>query len=214
MKISSIAFQEMAQRERACFINCLSGFKSANLVGTYSQKWDVTNLSVISSCFHLGADPALMGLIIRPHSTDRHTLEYILETGEYTINHVNQAIMHKAHQTSARYPREQSEFEQTGLTPHFEAGHRAPFVQESSIRLGLKLREHLPLKINQTELIIGELTMVFAPLECLSKDGSLHIEKAGSLCVSGLDRYHQTKQLARLSYAKPDRELEDIEDQF
>lgn len=204
--------QAMDQRVRATFVNCLSGFKSANLVGTYSLKHKTTNLSIISSAFHLGAHPALMGFIVRPHSTDRHTLEYILETGEFTLNHVNESIYHQAHQTSARYERDQSEFEMTGLTPFYFENHPAPFVKESNIKIYLKLREHHPLSINQTEMIIAEITHVLAPDEAVYEDGSLNIEKAGTICVSGLDRYHKTSELARLSYAKPDLKLKVIDE--
>jgi flavin reductase (DIM6/NTAB) family NADH-FMN oxidoreductase RutF len=212
MKIVSLPFEQMDQRVRATFINCLSGFKSANLVGTYSLKDQTTNLSMISSAFHLGANPALMGFIVRPHSTDRHTLEYILETQEFTLNHVNEEIVNLAHQTSARYDRGQCEFKMTGLTPLFHQELKAPFVSESNIRMYLKLREHHHLNINKTEMIIGEITHVFAPDDAVLSDGSLNLEQAGTICVSGLDRYHKTQQITRLSYAKPDQPLKEIDE--
>ena len=34
-------------------------------------------------------------------------------------------------------------------------------------------------------------------------DGYVDIEKAGTIAISGLDNYHDTKSIARLSYAKP-----------
>ena len=55
--------------------------------------------------------PALAGMILRPHSVDRHSLEYLLETGVYTLNQVHEGIHAAAHQTSARYPRAVSEFD-------------------------------------------------------------------------------------------------------
>lgn len=83
-------------RTRAHFINSLSGFKSANLIGTQDDQGQ-TNLSIVSSVFHLGANPPLVGMIIRPHSVARHTFENILQTGFYTINQVNQFIYSQAH---------------------------------------------------------------------------------------------------------------------
>ncbi|HBF47730.1 MAG TPA: flavin oxidoreductase, partial [Shewanella frigidimarina] len=47
-------------------------------------------------------------------SVPRHTFENIMQTGLYTINHVNQSIYEQAHQTSARYDKDESEFEATG----------------------------------------------------------------------------------------------------
>ena len=39
----------------------------------------------------------------------------------------------------------------------------------------------------------------------IENDGFIDLEKAGSVTVSGLDSYHVTKKLARLSYAKSDK---------
>ncbi|MGS0728486.1 flavin oxidoreductase, partial [Shewanella sp. 0m-11] len=65
--------EQMEQRVRARLINSLSGFKSANLVATISEDGH-NNVAIISSCFHLGASPALMGMVIRPDSVPRDTL--------------------------------------------------------------------------------------------------------------------------------------------
>jgi hypothetical protein len=63
------------------------------------------------------------------------------------------------------------------------------------------------LKINNTVLIIGEIKEVYFPSECMHKDGFIDIEKANTITCSGLDSYHKTIQLDRLSYAKPDKEI-------
>ena len=94
----------LEKRYRAAFINSLSGFKSANLIGTRSIEAH-TNLSIVSSAIHLGSDPALMGIIFRPDIVERHTLENIRSTGFFTMNHVGASFYDKAHQTSARYDR-------------------------------------------------------------------------------------------------------------
>ena len=65
---------QLPERQRAAFINCLSGFKSANLVGTVSASGQA-NLALVSSVVHLGANPPLLAFISRPPSVDRHTLE-------------------------------------------------------------------------------------------------------------------------------------------
>ena len=70
----------MEQRYRANFINALSGFKSANLIGTISKSGQ-HNLAIVSSVFHIGAHPPLMGMIMRPHTVPRDTLQNIKDTG-------------------------------------------------------------------------------------------------------------------------------------
>ena len=199
----------MSQRYRVNFINSLSGFKSANLVGSVSTEQH-SNLAIISSVFHLGADPALIGFINRPASVERHTLENILGVKHYTINHVNDKIIEQAHQTSARYPREQSEFAATGLTEYWADNINAPFVKESAIKLGIAYQEHHTL-LNQTVMVIGEIIHVEIADEYIHNDGLVDIQSAGTVAVSGLDVYHQPKKIKRLAYAKPDIELKTID---
>ncbi|WP_434928321.1 flavin reductase family protein [Shewanella sp. HL-SH2] len=193
-------------RFRARFINSLSGFKSANLVGTQDAK-GITNLSMISSAFHIGADPALMGMIIRPDGVPRDTLDNIKQTGVYTINQVSAQIYKQAHQTSARYDVGVSEFEQVGLTAEYIDGVAAPFVAQSRLKFSLQVREIIPLAINNTILVIGEISHVLFVEQALKADGYLDIESLETVAVSGLDGYHTTKRLSRLSYAKPDQDL-------
>ena len=160
---------------------------------------------------HLGANPPLVAFIIRPDSVERHTLEYIMETGFYTINHINETIYKKAHQTSARYPGEISEFDATGLNAEFRNDFLAPFVAESHISFGLQFKEKIDIVINGTTLMIGEIRLINFPENCLCEDGFLDIEKAQSITCSGLDSYHKTVRLSRLTYAKPDKEPTEME---
>ncbi|WP_395373052.1 flavin reductase family protein [Marinicella sp. W31] len=199
----------MERIARLKFINCLSGFKSGNLIGT-ADPTGHTNLSIVSSVFHLGANPPLMGMVMRPHTTPRHTWENIQETGFYTINHVHKDITSAAHQTSARYPRETSEFDAVGLTPEYTTTLKAPYVAESQIKIGLSFQHHLPVELNNTLIIIGEIVEVIVPHQTILEDGFLDIEAANTVAVSGLDRYHYTTGIHRLSYAKSDHWPEEL----
>ena len=197
------------QRYRANLINCVSGFKSLNLVGTISSSGE-TNLAVMSQIFHLGADPALMGLIVRPSSVPRHSYENILDTGYYTFNHVNKNIVMQAHQTSARYDRNDSEFKMTGLQEEYMHDFPVPFVKESNIKIGLKLEEEIRIAMNETILLIGSIEVLFVPEVCLQEDGFIDLHEAGTITSSGLDAYFTTSKLMRLSYAKTDKPIEKI----
>ena len=203
LHFSDTDIAQMESRKRAAFMNSLTGFKSASLIGTVDKSGN-TNLSIFSSVTHLGSNPALVGFINRPDTTERHTLENILELGFYTINHIHRGIFAKAHQTAARYSKDISEFEAVALTPEFHLEFPAPFVQESRIKYGLEYVESHPLKINGTILVIGKVVEVILPETCLRTDGSIDVESAETIAISGLDGYHATKRLARLSYAKPD----------
>lgn len=202
----------MAQRVRANFINSLSGFKSGNLIGTRSANskdgtQGIDNLSVVSSVFHIGAHPPLLGMIMRPHTVPRDTLQNIKDTGEYTINHICTSIVEKAHQTSANYDTNLSEFEQLGLTPQISDQVKAPYVLESHIKLGMQVQDIQLLAINQTELVIGQIVEVIVEPQWVSEDGYVDIEAAESIAISSLDSYHSTQRIARYSYAKTNEKL-------
>lgn len=193
---------EMEQRQRAHLINSIGGFKSVALIGSIDLQGQ-TNVAIFSSIVHIGSNPPLLSFIMRPDSVERHTLANILETGFYTINHINAQIYEQAHQTSARYPKSMSEFDATSLTPQFKNEFVAPFVDESQIQLAMEFKERLDITINQTIMIIGEVKAIHFPTDCLAPDGFMNIEKAGTITVAGLDSYHTTQPLQRLPYAKP-----------
>jgi flavin reductase (DIM6/NTAB) family NADH-FMN oxidoreductase RutF len=159
-------------------------------------------LSIVSSVIHLGANPPLVGMIIRPHSVPRHTFENILQTGLYTINQVNQSIYEQAHQTSARYDKDESEFEATGLTPEYLSDFSAPFVKESRLKYSVKLVEHQHLAINGTEFVIGEIVDVYVDDDAVQTDGFIDLHTIDTVAISGLDCYYTGNKLARLPYAK------------
>lgn len=203
-QISHSDILNMQKLERVHFVNSLIGFKSVCLVGTQNCEKQ-TNLSIISSLTHIGSQPPLIALIFRPAIVDRHTLENIIETGFFTVNHIHDDFFHQAHQTSARYDRLISEFDATGLTPVLKNDFFAPFVAESRLQVAVEFRERIDLKINNTVMIIGEVLQVYLPVESLLEDGFIDLEKAGSITCSGLDSYHKTERIDRLSYAKPDK---------
>lgn len=203
MHLDSASIEAMPSRERAALINSLSGFKSANLVGTADADGHC-NLAIMSSVVHLGSHPPLLALIIRPGGEERHTLSNILRSGHYSINHVAADMVDAAHQTAARYPRDISEFEATGLTPQWWDDFPAPLVAEAHVQLAMQLREHQLLEINGTHMVIGEVVQARFPDGCRNEDGSLNLAAAGTVALTGLDSYHRADLMKRMAYAKPD----------
>ena len=209
LNFNSESIMSLDKNKRVQLINSLGGFKSVSLIGTSDLEGN-TNLAIFSSIFHIGANPPLIGLIFRPSPPERNTYNNIIDTGFYTINHINESIYRQAHQTSARYDQTESEFEITNLKPEYKDNFFAPYVAESNIQLGIEFKETITIPINNTTMIIGEITQIYIPENCLSEDGFVDIEKANSITCSGLDSYHKTVQLDRLSYAKPNQEITSI----
>jgi len=192
----------MDKRRRTNLINSLSGYKSANLLGSINAQQQ-TNLALMSSVFHIGANPPLMGCLLRPHTVPRHSLENIVEMECFTLNSVTKSIYKQAHQTSARYARDQSEFEAVGLTPEYSDVIRAPYVSQSPVQIGLSLVETQILAMNETVLVIGEIKEIRLADNLIADDGHLTLGEAELVTISGLDEYHLPESLGRLPYPKP-----------
>lgn len=187
---------------RANFINSLTGFKSVNLIGTINKVSQV-NLAIFSSIVHIGSDPPLVGYINRPLKAAPHTLANIQSTNVYTINHIHPSFLIKAHQTSAKYEAGISEFEKVGLTPEFNENIAAPFVKESLIKFALSLQEIIPIKLNDTFLVIGKVISVNIHQDAIADDGFIQLDKVNSICSNGIDGYYKTELIDRYQYAKP-----------
>lgn len=191
---------------RLKLINSLSGFKSVNLIGTTDGKGH-ENLAIFSSVVHVGSNPPLLGCIMRPVTVPRHTYRNIQETGWYTINHVSRSIYEQAHQTSGKYRRDLSEFEQCKMTPFYTEKCTAPYVKEASIRMGMKLEEEHHIEANGTIFLVGSIQELRIPEESLREDGALDIEASGTITLSGLGTYHTTQKMDRLPYVRVDEKL-------
>jgi flavin reductase (DIM6/NTAB) family NADH-FMN oxidoreductase RutF len=211
MKLNNIEIKALEQRYRANLINSITGFKSINLLGTKSEK-GALNLAIFSQVFHVGANPPLMGVLFRPESElgGNHSLNNLRKTGFFTLNHITSDFYKQAHQTSARYAEDVSEFDAVGLTPYFSENFFAPYVQQSPIKIGLKKEEEIPLIINGTTLIIASIQELIVEDKFIKADGFADLHEAGSITCNGLDAYLTTEKLGRFSYAKPDKDLEDI----
>lgn len=191
---------------RTNLINSLTGFKSVALIGTRNEAGQ-ENLAIFSQIIHVGANPPLMGVLFRPDTVARHTLENIRSTHAFTINHIRPEFVKQAHHTAARW--EASEFAACDLTPEYDNAFPAPFVGEAQVKMGLRVVEEQQL-INETVLVVGEIQQLHVPDDCLGGDGFVDLERAESVTCSGLDAYHTTQKLVRLSYAKPNQPLREI----
>jgi flavin reductase (DIM6/NTAB) family NADH-FMN oxidoreductase RutF len=203
--MANIKSEQIAQLEkqyRISLINSLIGYRSLNLLGTASND-GITNLCVISSAFHLGANPPLIGLVIRPERAHNDTLSNIRATGHYTLNNVLPEWYMQAHQTSASYPSGVSEFDTCGFSKHYTSGFKAPFVGESTVRIGLELREMIDLELNGTTIVIGEVVHILTNDELIAVDGTVDHHQAQTMTVAGLDSYFLPQPVGRLAYAKP-----------
>ena len=182
-------------------INSVSGIKPANLIGTINSKGE-TNLAVFSSVVHLGSNPPLLGFISRPKREDfGHTYRNIKENRQYTINHIHPEFIKKAHYTSAKFDASISEFERCNLSEEYLQGFKAPFLKESTFKMGMSFKESIEVKSNGTVLMIGEIEYLLFP-DAVLVDEEIDLELANSVGISGLNSYYALKKLDSFPFAR------------
>ena len=195
------AIDQLDRVTRLKIINSVTGIKPGNLIGTIGKN-GATNLAVFSSIIHLGSNPSLLGFISRPQTEEvGHTLRNILQTEFYTINHIHPEFVEKAHYTSAKFSSDVSEFDACNLSEEYINDFKAPFVQESIFKMGLRFKEALDIKLNGTVLVIGEIEeLVIADKAFVNED--IDLEASEGVGISGLNTYYALKKIDSYPYAR------------
>lgn len=195
---------------RGNLINSITGFKSANLLATQSKD-GIDNVAIFSSVTHLGSNPALFSFVQRPLGYGvGHTYENLKETGYLTLNHLNMNLVKHAHQSSAKYPEEVSEFDHLSIEKQVREGFKAPFVKNAAIQIGAQYENEYFLKENNCILVICRITDVFMNDGLQMEDGFVNLEKAGTVTINGLDGYATATLNERWSYAQIDQDLKKL----
>jgi len=200
LSLEDILAQESMYRRH--FINTLPGPRGVHLVGTKGYRGQ-ENLGVFSSFVHISASsPPLLGFIMRPLTVPRHTYHHLKANKWFTINTLHPDFLEKAHQSSANYKLEESEFAATGLTPEYSEICKAPYVAESKIRIGLTFEEEHKISGIETYFIVGRVQEIFLPDEAVAETGHVDHELLQTMSVAGLDNYHEVGKGRRMPYAR------------
>jgi flavin reductase (DIM6/NTAB) family NADH-FMN oxidoreductase RutF len=187
---------------RLNLINSVTGYKSAHLIGSISPSGD-ENLAVFSSIIHLGSNPALIGFILRPKTVPRNSHANMKSTGVFTLNAISSNQIEDAHHTSAKYPDNISEFDQTNLEPEIKEGWKAPYVKGAQIQIGCSYVNEYLIKENDTVLVVGKIEHLFIEEQLLGKDGWIQLDKGDIVSINGLDGYAIPTLIKRFEYARP-----------
>ena len=210
MHLTKEQIQQTSRIKRLNIINSITGVKPANLIGSISENGH-SNLAIFSSIVHLGSNPALLGFILRPqHEVRRDTYDNIMQTKYYTINHIPSNYVENAHYTSAKFDKEDSEFERCKFTEEYLFDFDAPFVKESRVKIGLKLEEMLPIKLNKCVMVIGSIQHLWVDDVAVEDDGQINLELLDDVGIGGLNSYYKLKRVAQFPYARVN-ELPDFE---
>ena len=202
IQINKTEVKQLSKIDRLNLVNSTTGYKSANLIGSISKD-GIENLAVFSSVTHLGSDPALIGFIMRPATVARNTYKNIKETEYFTVNHITKNLIQRAHQTSANYIEEVSEFEATEIESEYLNNIKQPFVKESPVKLLCKYENEYEIKENGCIHIIASIEEIYFEEKLLNKDYWLQLEKGNIVAINGLDGYCLPKLIDRFEYARP-----------
>ena len=194
--------QGFSKLYRLNLINSITGYKSANMIGTRSNSGE-ENVAIFSSITHLGSNPALLHFTLRPNTVPRDTYKNIKENMVFTVNHVSLAQIEQAHHTSAKYDENISEFDQTSLEAEYKMDWYAPFVKGVPIALGCRYLNEYEIKENGCVLIIAAIEHIFVEDKLLQKDGWVKLESGEVVAINGLDGYALPQLQKRMEYARP-----------
>ena len=203
-KITKEDLSQMSKVPRLNLVNCVTGYKSANLIGTVSTE-GVLNVAVFSSVTHLGSEPPLLGFILRPTTVPRDTYKNIKENGFFTVNHITEEMIADAHHTSSSYDEHISEFDKTNLEPEFIDNLKVPFVKGSPVQLLCKYVNEYKIEENDCIHIIASVETIYADENLFHDDNWMQLDKGNVVAINGLDGYAVPKLSDRFHYARPDK---------
>ncbi|MBC7417869.1 MAG: flavin reductase [Pedobacter sp.] len=201
MQLNKEEIDTLERKYKLNLINSISGIKPANLIATKSLNGE-DNVAIFSSVVHLGSSPAQLGFIMRPQNeSESDTYLNIKETGFYTINHVSESFMKKAHYTSAKLDKAESEFDGMKIERATIADFPAPFVKTSPVKIGMKHLESINLP-NGCIFVIGLVELLIAPDDCIDELGQLQLSDYSCVGVSGLNTYYKLDKLVSFPYVR------------
>lgn len=79
---------------------------------------------------------------------------------------------------------------------------KAPFVKESTIKMGMKFVESIPIKLNNTLLIIGEIVHLIIPNTAIDVNGYMDLGLLDNVGISGLDSYYKLEKITDFPFAR------------
>ncbi len=138
----------------------------------------VTNLAPFSFFTVVCVAPPMISLTIarNPDGTEKHTLKNAKETGEFVFNIVTAPVWEKMVDSANAIPEDESEFDDTGLTPLASFKVKPPRVAEVPIHFECKVEDVIEFGPNKHPLLVGEVVHFHVDPSCMT-DGYIDMQK-------------------------------------
>ena len=88
------------------------------------------------------------------------------------------------------------------LTPSYREDFKAPFVEESRLKIGMKFEDENPIKLNGTIMIIGSIEYLEINDDAVNDLGYIDLEQLKTAGISGLNSYYELKYLESFPYVR------------
>lgn len=185
------------QMEQKSIYKLLTGIIIPRPIGWISSisKEGIPNLAPFSFFNAVGDDPPhVMFSTSQGNNTNKDTLTNVLETKQFVVNMVTEALAVQMNSTAHPIPSDESEFDFANLTPIPSLKIKPPRVKESPITIECELVHHYTLenhKFGGATIMIGKIVL-------------FHVDEAVWLddYKINLDTYKPIARLAGAHYAK------------
>ena len=130
----------------------------------------IANLAPFSFFTVVCVIPPMISLTIarNPDGSEKHTLKNVRSTGEFCFNVVTHAVWKAMVDSANAFAEDDSEFDQTGLTPIPSVKVKPPRVKEVPIHFECKLHQVIELGPNRHPLVIGEVVYFHVDPACMT----------------------------------------------
>jgi hypothetical protein len=83
-------------------------------------------------------------------------------------------------------------------------------VKERTIKLGMSFQQEIPIELNGTSLIIGQVEHIILPDGAMDDGGHFDLEAHNVAGLSGLNTYYSLNKEARFPYVRDEYILKDL----
>jgi len=156
---------------------------------TCCDKEGKTNIIAMAWVIPLSAEPALVGMCIRP---TRYSYGLIRETGEFVVNVAPYELAEQALVCGRRSGRDLDKFAATGLTPSKAQKVRPPIIEECSGFIECRVVDDI--ELGDHRLVIGEVLETYAKAGALEEGGLRALDQAQPLLHIGKNLFTSTKK--------------------
>ena len=131
---TSSEWSHWPRHQRGHFFNSLYGARIVPLLVTEGKIW---NAAPMSQILHVGADPARVGILLRPESSGHQTRTNLAQTPWASLHAMPVECADQVHQASAAYDENTSELERLGWTYERWKGFPVAYLSEAGWSLAL-----------------------------------------------------------------------------